>query len=592
MMMMMFFVLLSVLVSMNSARQLSATDGTLLWIAAINDSYDCDDVTARISALALLGRDLSTTAGSVVIDQMKGDEDCFVEFSGDATLVAVIEAMDGVESVSYNEEVFAVQWNLDRADQSDLPLDGEPYMPVIDGTGQCVYLIDTGIYPDHSDFEGRASFGADFINEDEPKDLNGHGTHVASTATGIKYGIAPGTTHVVGVKVLGASGSGSSAGVIKGIQWAVADANKNKKMTCVLSLSLGGGPNTALDKAAVDAAKQHFVVVAAGNSNEDACNTSPARSSGKVITVGSTTKSDSRSSFSNYGKCVDIFAPGSSIMAASVGGPSKTAVLSGTSMATPYIAGLALQALQKNDNNYMTAYDDLFASAVSGRVTDVMGTVNLLGVAFSYTGPPTPPTIQPTMPPSMPEPTLCRRVEKTGKYTKCVSFDASQFGTSDWRVSPMSAPIMKSKDRMCSPTNEDFSGKIALVERGDCLFFDKVKQLELQGAIGVIIYNDVKGSGHFPPAFSGTGLTKLPSCMIGYSDGTKILRDGDMIHWGSILNGMAAPTAMPTSRPTTIPSAAPTTLRCDTTTDKKECNGRNKCSWDGFVCYIRHKFQK
>ena len=610
--------------------QVVASNGEGLWIATIDDDYNCDDMTSKIENLISGHRRRldggATAEGSGdqgVLEEMDGGYDCFVEFSSpDEVMVDLIREMDGVVSVDPDEEISLFEhWGRDRADQDDLPLDNKNYMPSYTGMGQCLYVIDTGILATHNDFTGRASMGGDFVNENPAADNNGHGTHCASIAAGGKYGIAPMTDVIKGVKVLSAGGSGSSAGVIKGIQWAVNDADKVLKKTCVLSLSLGGGKNSALEKAVMDAAKKHIVVVAAGNSNMDACGGSPAGAGGNVITVGSTKKDDFRSSFSNYGKCLDIFGPGSDIKAAYIGSNSATRVLSGTSMATPYIAGLALQTLQKNGGNLMAARQDLFASALGGKVKDAgKNSPNLLGRTIEYTGPPTPPTIMPTMPPTMPDPTLCKKNPKTGKYDICVEFAKSKFGMHPWEKNPMMHTLVKpsaaADELMCEPSKDDFKGKFVLVKRGSCLFMTKVKNCEKQGAMGVIIYND-ESDTIFPPAYYGNEKTKIPSCMVGKKDGTKTLMDGNMMKWGVNMDSVGptmppsmppsmgptmtpAPTMQPTKKtrrptpsPTPRPTRAPTIpLRCDNTTTKEACRKRHKCNWDGYVCYIKWKYQK
>jgi len=578
------------------ARQLKAADGSSMWIAEIEDTFDCTEMTEKIKTYSMSNR--RVLHGDVIIDELRGDYDCFVSFNGNQAVADGVANMDGVVRVSPDEEV-GIFWNRDRADQDNLPLDGAPYHPVFNGAGQCLYVIDTGIYPMHNDFTGRAKHGGDFINEDDADDGNGHGTHCASTAAGALYGIAPMTSEIYGVKVLGATGSGSSAGVIKGIQWAVTHANKNKK-TCVLSLSLGGGENAALNKAAENAAKKHFVVVAAGNSNMDACSSSPASAVGNVITVGSTKKDDYRSSFSNYGKCVNIFGPGSDIESAYIGGKSNTKILSGTSMATPYIAGLALQSLQKNDGDYSLAYDDLLATATHGNVKNAgIGSPDLFGRAFDYTGPPTPPTTKPTMPPTTPDPKLCKLNPKADKFNICSDFAASKFGSHDWADVPITAPVLFSSvvPNLCEPSDQDFTGKIAVVDRGGCLFFTKVKNAETQGAVAVLIVQSKK-VGIFNPGYYGTESTDLPSCMIPYKMGTNMLNDGDVVLWGPHMEDTMLPTTVPTtSSPTRKtknprPTGAPTlALRCDDTKTEKECGERTKCNWDGYVCYIRRKYQ-
>lgn len=590
-------VLISAVLYLSYGAQITTEQGEGLWIAAIDDEYDCNEMTTRIKNLIHgARRRLSSSIVGTLEELSEGDLDCFVHFSSPSSdVVDAVAALDGVLSVSPDNEItFFEEWGRDRSDQDDLPLDNKMYKPSYTGVGQRLYVIDTGIYKEHNDFGDRASYGGNFIDSEPEGDNNGHGTHCASNAAGSKYGIAPGTEVIKGVKVLSGTGSGSSSGVIKGIQWAVKDAGSK---TCVLSMSLGGGFDSSLNKAAADASKKHIVVVAAGNSNLDACSSSPASADGTVITVGSTKKDDFRSSFSNFGKCVDIFGPGSDIKAAYIGSPTETRVLSGTSMATPYIAGLALQYLEKHNGDLDSAYNDLFSNALFGKVKDAgTGSTNLLGRIDSYTGPPTPPTMKPTPPPTYPEPSLCKYNTKSKKYDTCVDFGPASFGTYPWMEvdSPIIAPlVVPSDEMMCEATKDDFSGKVVMVKRGTCLFFDKVKNCEKQGAAGVIIVNDEKGNEFFNPAYYGDETTELPSCMIGNSDGSKVLGDGDMVHWGIITEGDTdVVTNIPSMTPTNRPTKAPVVVfRCDRN-DQPTCKKAKKCAWDGFICYIKPRYQK
>lgn len=579
--------------------QIISSDGESMWLASIGDDpkYNCNKMTAKISDLLhnhrrMLGSDVPS-----VLEGLDGGEeyDCFVLFSSpDNVVVELVRDLDGVDSVVPDEEVsMLVEWGQDRSDQDSLPLDNGAYLPTFTGAGQCLYVIDTGILPTHVDFGGRAFHGADFIEEGDPVDQNGHGTHCASIAGGGTYGIAPGVDTIKGVKVLGRTGSGSSAGVIKGIQWAVKDAGSK---TSVISLSLGGVENSALDTAVENAAKKHIVVVAAGNSNTDACGSSPAGAGGKVLTIGSTKKDDFRSSFSNYGECVDMFGPGSDIKAAYIGsGNTNTNVLSGTSMATPYIAGIALQALEKNGGKLASARNDLIANAIGGVVKDAgIGSTNRLGRIFEYTGPPTMPTMQPTM---QMEPLLCSKNTNTGLYNTCVDFKASEFGTYGWMDDGIQGPVMFSKENpeLCKESSDDFTGKIALVKRGGCFFFDKVKNAEKQGAKAVLIWND-SSSVPFSPGYNGDDDTKLASAMI-HRDTKNSFKDGDMLRWGSpdMFGDTPPATGVPTMRPTKVsptmrPTKAPVEqLRCDLY-DEATCRKRKKCRWDGWVCYIKPKY--
>lgn len=215
------------------------------------------------------------------------------------------------------------------------------------GKGVKVYVIDTGINIAHVDLEGRAIWGATIPDNDEDEDGNGHGSHCAGTIAGKRYGVAK-LAQPVAVKVLRSSGSGTMSDVVKGVDWAVeqhkeeeakAQATGKKYKGAVANMSLGGGRSRALD-AAVDGAVDEGVAfaVAAGNDNRDACDYSPAASQ-NAVTVGASTVDDERAYFSNYGSCVDVFAPGLNIQSIYRGSKYAVATLSGTSMASPHVAG-------------------------------------------------------------------------------------------------------------------------------------------------------------------------------------------------------------------------------------------------------------
>lgn len=212
----------------------------------------------------------------------------------------------------------------------------------------------SGILLTHQEFEGRALWGANFVNDGRNTDCNGHGTHVAGTVGGRTVGIARGVT-LFAVKVLGCSGSGTSAGVISGIQW-VAQNARSRGRKSVANMSLGGG-YSATENRAVAAVVDAGVpfAVAAGNENQNACNTSPA-SEPKAITVGATYftgnyAQDIRASFSNWGTCVDIFAPGQNIKSAWIGSNSAYNTISGTSMASPHVCGVAALIYASNPSH-------------------------------------------------------------------------------------------------------------------------------------------------------------------------------------------------------------------------------------------------
>nr|BAK00705.1 predicted protein [Hordeum vulgare subsp. vulgare] len=237
-------------------------------------------------------------------------------------------------------------WGLSRISHRDRPTGAhykEYSYQATAGQNVTVYVIDTGINIKHVDFEGRAKWGATIPENDEDVDGNGHGTHCAGTVAGKRYGVAKKAT-VVAVKVLSSNGSGTMSDVVKGVEWAAADhkrrAAKDPKAKSAANMSLGGGASKTLDKvvnAAVDAGV-HFAV-AAGNDNRNACNYSPATAE-KAVTVGASAIDDSMATFSNIGKCVDVFAPGKDILSTWIGSNVATNTISGTSMASPHVAGL------------------------------------------------------------------------------------------------------------------------------------------------------------------------------------------------------------------------------------------------------------
>ncbi|WP_405583721.1 S8 family peptidase [Streptomyces sp. NBC_01092] len=349
---------------------------------AIKDSYIVVlKDNAGFRAASTKGRALATRYGAEVERTYKK------ALNGYATEMSETEAKrlaadPAVERVVQNKTVHveATQtgptWGLDRIDQADLPLDSSYTYPDSAGSGVTAYIIDTGVRITHSQFGGRASYGYDAVDGDSTaQDGNGHGTHVAGTVAGSTYGVAK-NADVVAVRVLDDDGSGTTDGVVAGIDW----VTENAQFPAVANMSLGGDADSVLDEAVENSIAAGITyAVAAGNDNTNASTNSPARVSA-ALTVGASTSADARSSFSNYGSVLDLFAPGSSITSASNASDSGTATYSGTSMASPHVAGAAAVHLGENPGASPSAVASALTSAASsGTLTGVgTGSPNLL----------------------------------------------------------------------------------------------------------------------------------------------------------------------------------------------------------------------
>jgi len=271
-----------------------------------------------------------------------------------------VEYIEVDQIITLDATLSPATWGIDRIDQRTLPLSNS-YTYNYTGAGVTAYIIDTGILATHTEFGGRASVGYDSVGDGRNGvDCNGHGTHVAGTVGGATYGVAKGVS-LVAVRVLNCSGSGTTSGVIAGINW----VTSNHQALAVANMSLGGSASTSLDTAVTNSINAGVTyAVSAGNNNKDACRYSPARVPA-ALTVGATTSTDARASYSNYGSCLDLFAPGSSITSAWIGSNTAINTISGTSMASPHVTGVAALYLQAHP----TASPATVASAIKVAAT-------------------------------------------------------------------------------------------------------------------------------------------------------------------------------------------------------------------------------
>ncbi|PFG34318.1 S8 family peptidase [Sanguibacter antarcticus] len=325
------------------------------------------------------GTDVSAEAATLRADGTDVEQEFTETPAAVVTLTATeadaLESTDGVEAVELDTQIDALEtqpnptWGLDRIDQRSLPL-SKTYTPPGTASGVTVYVVDTGVSSSNVDFGGRVGGGWSAISDNNgTEDCNGHGTHIAGTIAGSTYGLAK-SASIVPVRVLGCSGSGMLSDLIAGLDWIT--AKHSAGAPAVANLSLGGVTSTTLDVALNKMiADGVTAVVAAGNNSVDACTVSPARVA-KAITVAASDSSDRQATFTNVGKCVDLFAPGVSIVSAGHASSTATATKSGTSTAAPHVSGAA--ALLLAENRSLTPAQvsaGLVAQATSGKIASI-----------------------------------------------------------------------------------------------------------------------------------------------------------------------------------------------------------------------------
>jgi subtilisin family serine protease len=325
-------------------------------------------------------------------------KDCDTKLAAQIANLKDVALIEHAQIFTTNEVQANPVWGLDRIDQESPILDSLYYYKDTAGAGVDMYTIDTGIRFTHEDFGGRAQ-SAFTAWDDDGGDVQGHGTHVSSTMAGIAYGVAK-QANLYSVKVLGDTGMGTTGQVIAGVIFV---NTRSSSRTKIANMSLGGRRSRILN-AAVDAATDTLYVVASGNSNGNACNESPASAS-NTFAVNAMDQGDTRSSFSNFGECTQMFAPGANIQAAWSSSDTATNAISGTSMAAPHVAGIAALLLSESASMSVHQLKDVMTSLATPDMISNVGTGSPNLLAYNDRDAPPPPTMAPTPSPPTTSPT-------------------------------------------------------------------------------------------------------------------------------------------------------------------------------------------
>ncbi|KAF4631808.1 hypothetical protein G7Y89_g6315 [Cudoniella acicularis] len=348
------------------------------YIVVYKNDVSAETIASHVSNVnSLVARRGTDGIGATYnLEKLKG-----YQVHADAETIATIAASPEVDYIEKDAKVYAwslstesgAPYGLARVSHREPGTSSYIYDSTA-GSGVTIYVVDTGIYLEHSEFGGRATWGANYISGSPDTDEYGHGTHVSGTAAGSTYGVAK-NANLVAVKVLDKNGSGTYSGVISGIQWVATNAVAHS----ILTMSLGGGYSAAVNSAVASAVSAGVTVtVAAGNSNADAKDYSPA-SEPSAIAIAAIDSTDARAYFSNFGSLIKVFAPGVDVLSSWIGGTTATNTISGTSMATPHIAGLAAYLIGLEGLSSPAAVlARIQALATSGKVTDPKSDNNLI----------------------------------------------------------------------------------------------------------------------------------------------------------------------------------------------------------------------